>query len=183
MRYLIIPIVMVLATYQNVCQASNRTFDQYWDAREDLNKGKILNASRKFLDLADAGHAPSIRQVGNMLLEGGLFTIDPALAKQYLERAAALGDPIAQCNLGVMYRDGIGVPVNLERARKHFEDASLTSPSFALHYLQTLHKEGPTFGEMCTARRNPYIDQAPAAISIIGSGFATLVYLGKLIVR
>lgn len=53
--------------------------------------------------------------------------MDYQRAKMWYERAAELGDREALNGLGILYRDGLGVPVDLTRAQGHFQAAAAAS--------------------------------------------------------
>ncbi|OXG13228.1 SEL1 protein [Cryptococcus neoformans Tu401-1] len=65
--------------------------------------------------------------LGRMALRGEGQKVDYQRAKMWYERAAELGDREALNGLGILYRDGLGVPVDLTRAQGHFQAAAAAS--------------------------------------------------------
>lgn len=65
--------------------------------------------------------------LGRMALRGEGQKVDYPRAKLWYERAAELGDREALNGLGILYRDGLGVPVDLTRAQGHFQAAAAAS--------------------------------------------------------
>lgn len=62
--------------------------------------------------------------IGRMALRGEGMPQDFRRARLWFERAADYGDPEAYNGLGIIYRDGLGVPPNRDRALKYFESAA-----------------------------------------------------------
>ncbi|WP_144290388.1 tetratricopeptide repeat protein [Chitinilyticum litopenaei] len=61
-------------------------------------------------------------------------------ARHYYEAADALGSSMAANNLGVMYRDGRGMPRDLDKARTLFEKAAATGNQKAQENLKKLNE-------------------------------------------
>ena len=72
------------------------------------------------------GHAAHLDHIlacywmGGIYLNAQYVVPDPAMASNFYERGATLGDSYCQNKLGIMYRDGVGRAVNLEQARALF---------------------------------------------------------------
>jgi len=62
--------------------------------------------------------------LGRMSLRGEGMPQNYRVARLWYERAAALGDAEAHNGLGIMYRDGLGVTANPDKALKYFEYAA-----------------------------------------------------------
>ena len=74
---------------------------------------------------AEGGGAESIAQLGNAYDFGFCrLAKDDAAAASWYTRAADLGHAIAQYNLGIFYRDGMGVEQNLAEALRRFRQAA-----------------------------------------------------------
>jgi len=71
---------------------------------------------------ADQGNARAKSNLGVVLKDG---TLEEQIEGASLTRQAAeAGRPIAQCNLGILFEEGIGVPVDLEEAMKWFQKSA-----------------------------------------------------------
>lgn len=62
--------------------------------------------------------------LGRMYLRGEGVKVDHALAKAWFERGAEHGDRECHNGLGIIYRDGLGVKVDMKKAIAHFNVAA-----------------------------------------------------------
>ena len=83
--------------------------------------------------------------------------------KELLEASAAQGHPAAMFNLGVVFVNGDGVPVNLLKAREIWERASLTSTTARthLHMLNKVAGGGVGGGLVCALLLPPPLPPPP----------------------
>lgn len=72
----------------------------------------------------------------------GLPTVDFAVARSYFERSAAKGFWAAINNLGVMYRDGLGVAVDHSKAFQYFHQAAQSLEPISMQHLSRCYREG-----------------------------------------
>lgn len=99
---------------------------QLWPS--DFNEqGKMIpkkKMSKEAEDLIkkDAVNAASL--LGRMALRGEGMHQDYRTAYLWFKRAADLGDPEAHNGLGIIYRDGLGVNIDLKAAAKYFHSAA-----------------------------------------------------------
>ena len=75
-----------------------------------------------------------------MYAKGQGVAQDYGQARQWYEKAAAVGSAAAMQNLGVLYRDGQGVPQDYEQARQWYEKAAVHGNEYAKTRLQELRK-------------------------------------------
>jgi TPR repeat protein len=69
---------------------------------------------------AHLDHKLACYWMGGIYLDAQYVVPDPAMASNFYERGATLGDSYCQNKHGIMYRDGVGRAVNLEQARALF---------------------------------------------------------------
>ncbi|ODN82905.1 hypothetical protein L202_01156 [Cryptococcus amylolentus CBS 6039] len=69
--------------------------------------------------------------LGRMSLRGEGQKQDYKRAKMWYERASELGDREAMNGLGIIYRDGLGVPVDVSKAQEYFQAAASAALSEA----------------------------------------------------
>jgi SEL1 protein len=89
---------------------------QYWDKH-----GKIISGGPKGIDKIAAKAAAHI---GRMFLRGEGWEQSYEKAATWFRRGIANGDPICQYLMGIMYRDGLGVPKDSLKAATSFRVAA-----------------------------------------------------------
>ena len=76
------------------------------------------------MELADINYISAINNLGKCYENGtGLDSVNFSLAYSCYKKAADMGDPIAQCNVGVFHCLGNGVDISKECARVYFKKA------------------------------------------------------------
>jgi len=83
---------------------------------EALQKGDYKMAYKEFLPLAKAGDEKSMITLGLLFHEGKGFEQNYSTAMEWYIKAFRLGNGDAYNNIGVMYRDGLGVTKNRQIA-------------------------------------------------------------------
>jgi len=96
-------------------------FQEGVDAYE---RGDYETALKKFLPLAEQGHAGAQNHLGELYAEGKGVPQDYTEAMKWYRLAADQGDAWAQSNLGWMYRKGQGVPQDYAEAVKWYRLAA-----------------------------------------------------------
>jgi len=76
---------------------------------------------------ATKGHSASQERLGEMYFAGVGEPLNYARARHWFEMAADQKDPYALYNLGIIYRDGLGVDVNFDQAAVYFMEAQQTN--------------------------------------------------------
>ncbi len=89
---------------------------QYWDKH-----GKIISGGPKGIDKIAAKAAAHI---GRMFLRGEGWAQSYEKAATWFRRGIANGDPLCQYLMGIMYRDGLGVPKDSLKAASYFRAAA-----------------------------------------------------------
>lgn len=89
---------------------------QYWD-----KQGKIISSGPKGIDRIAAKAAAYI---GRMYLRGEGWEQNYEKAATWFRRGIANGDPLCQYLMGIMYRDGLGVPKDSLKAAAFFRVAA-----------------------------------------------------------
>ena len=88
--------------------------------------GRDLAAAAKLLrDSAAAGYVPAMHELGLLLIRNPNLALTAGEAVALLNDAADAGNWRSSVLLGVLERDGKGVPVDSERAYYHFRIATL----------------------------------------------------------
>lgn len=82
-------------------------------------------AARLLRDSAVAGYVPAKHELGLLLVRNPTLAASPREALGLLNDAAAAGNWRSSILLGVLERDGLGVPVDIEAAYYHFRVAAL----------------------------------------------------------
>src|SRR5579863_1478266 len=90
------------------------------EGRPDLPTG-----ARLLRDSAAAGYVPAKHELGLLLVRNPALAASPQEALELLNDAAAAGNWRSSVLLGVLERDGLGVPVDIEAAYYHFRIAKL----------------------------------------------------------
>lgn len=89
---------------------------QYWD-----KNGKIISGGPKGIDKI-AGKAAG--HIGRMFLRGEGWEQSYGKAALWFRRGIANGDPLCQYYMGIMYRDGLGLPQDSYKAGTYFRVAA-----------------------------------------------------------
>ena len=145
------------------------SYSAYYNAEKDV-KLKVEESLSMAAGLA-AGY------LGRMYLRGeGFPEADFQKAFLWFQRGVGQGDRESHNGLGLMYRDGLGVPKDLQKAIAHFQTAAAADHSEALanlgkiHYGECAHayscsgwKPWPTSIPSCRAQR---ADLGHAAIRV-----------------
>ena len=93
------------------------------------------------LNAAATGDASSQTAVGTMLAQGVFWQKSYFLARLWLGRAADQNNPYALTNLAVIYKDGLGVPVDMETAQTLLKRAVALGSSDAATLLRSLNSD------------------------------------------
>ena len=115
---------------------------QYWD-----KNGQIISNGQKEIDKIAAKAAAYI---GRMFLRGEGWEQSNEKAITWFRRGIANGDPLCQYHMGVMYRDGLGVPKDSFKAASLFTVAADEGLAAAQSSLGVLFLDQ---GELETASR------------------------------
>lgn len=133
----VLTVLEVAAMRRNLDAA--RVLAQYHECRDRDKEVRYLGM------LAEAGERESMSRLGLYLLGGVGCAVEsprPVEGLRWLGRAAELGDPAALDRLGDCNRDGLGGPVDLERARGFYRRAAAFGVKAAEGKLKAL--EGAT---------------------------------------
>lgn len=119
--------VAVTAFAQDTFGARDRASTE---AVESLNAyaaykmGDYESARQQWESLAQRDNTSAIINLANLYEQGQGVPRDPAKAAEWLRRAAELGDPRGQTQLGMAYEKGLGVPRDLQKAESWFRRAA-----------------------------------------------------------
>ncbi len=97
------------------------------------------DARRVFSVAAEKKSAFAALWMGNFYERGLGVAADPAAARKWWEKAAALGSSDGLYNLAILHMDGIGVPKNGPEARRLFEKSAALGDSGAMRLLGDMH--------------------------------------------
>ncbi|MFM9890738.1 MAG: tetratricopeptide repeat protein [Rickettsiales bacterium] len=95
----------------------------------DLGQGQITKATKAnnapeaqaMIAKAQGGDVAAMREAGMHMADGSAgFAKDPARGFKFTMNAAEKNDPVAQYNMGIAYKNGIGVAKNPELAAAYF---------------------------------------------------------------
>lgn len=99
-----------------VIDVSNEIIDLYNKGIEALEKKEYEEAKRLISEAAEAGYAPAQNELGNMSDDkGALF---------WYQKAAAQGLPQSIFNIGNIYKLGMGVQRDMEKAFQYYMEAA-----------------------------------------------------------
>lgn len=105
---------------------------------KEKNNKKI----ERIIESADNGDINSMLYLASAYYLGDKeLDQDYKKAYEYYEKAANLDNPIAQTNLGIMYKDGTYVDKDLDKARYYLAKAALNGNEVATYLLRGLDKE------------------------------------------
>jgi len=114
------------------------------DARMAFQLGRVLMQDGKeaealvlFEQAAKAGHAAAMVNLGVALHEK-----KPDEAFAWYGKAAQLGDVLGEYNLGVAYQDGVGTPIDGNKALEWFQKSSDQGDDVAAYNIAIIHDEG-----------------------------------------
>ncbi|PJG85045.1 tetratricopeptide repeat protein [Conservatibacter flavescens] len=102
--------------------------------------------------LSQQGYGRATNGIGLYYQDKG----DYAKARHYYELAARKGNPIAQSNLGYMFRDGQGVSKNQALANRYFEAAAAQNSASAQFALGWQHENGNGYRQSYVKAREYY---------------------------
>ena len=130
-----------IAAEQGAAQAQ---FNLAWSYHYGLGVDRDLGLALKWYSAAaEQANPGAIRGVGEMYEIGaGGLQQDLIKAAQLYERAATMGDLVAQYNLGVFYERGEGVPVNRRLAEIYLEQSATQGHNSAQLNLGLLYQSG-----------------------------------------
>ncbi len=114
-------------------------FQEGVDAYE---RGDYETALKKFLPLAEQGHAGAQNYLGELYAEGKGVPQDYTEAMKWYRLAAAQGDGAAQYFLGVRYDEGTGVPQDFQEAVRWFREAADQGNAAARNNLGQMYYQG-----------------------------------------
>ena len=130
----------------------------YFAGLQGVAKDKAMAVMWLQRAVAGGDHPNALFVLGQMFIKGDGVDKDVTLGVEYLEKAADLGHPVAQNQLGMMYKDGReSVVQDVEMGLKWLEKAAEQGEAEAqnvlgLHYLQTEKYE----------KSLPYLEKAAA---------------------
>lgn len=84
----------------------------------------------------------NIRILGDCYSNGYGVEMDEKKGAKLYQKAAKLGDAVAQCNIGLCYADGVGVKQDFTQAAYWFQKAADQGDVLAQEFLGMLYKEG-----------------------------------------
>lgn len=88
-------------------------------------KPEVERAAEILKELSDSlGYTDAMRELGLIHLKKLMKYTSPKIAFRYLEKAASLGDSVAQFNLGTMYEDGKAIQQDIEKAKYYYNLAA-----------------------------------------------------------
>lgn len=102
-------------------------------------KWKNVEQLRRF---AAQGDPQACFELGDRLLSGDGLAVDPAAAREWLDRAARGGVAEAMFRLGKLHHDGVGGPRNLELALDYYGQAALHGVPEAQHNIGAILVSG-----------------------------------------
>ena len=114
-------------------------FQEGVDAYE---RGDYETALKKFLPLAEQGHAGAQNHLGELYAEGKGVPQDYQEAMKWYRLAADQGDAAAQYFLGVRYDEGTGVPQDFQEAVRWFREAADQGNAAAQNNLGQMYYQG-----------------------------------------
>jgi TPR repeat protein len=113
------------------------------NVQDEFKKNSLIlsmptEAREKLISAAKSGNVVAQLKLGHLYYQG----FDGKEALRWFRQAAEQGAAEAQYNLGVMYRDGLGVPQNIEKAIKLFEQAAKQGYAKAKCSLGVMYRDG-----------------------------------------
>ena len=114
-------------------------------SNSNYNKGDFSECIRYLLIAADKNHMEAQNLLGQ-IYETGLYAnqkiIDLVEAQKFYRKSANLGLAKSQYALGMLYRDGKGLPEDLTEAMKWFQKSALQNNSDAMYQIGRFYAEG-----------------------------------------
>jgi len=114
-------------------------FQEGVDAYE---RGDYETALKKFLPLAEQGHAGAQNHLGELYAEGKGVPQDYQEAMKWYRLAADQGDAAAQYFLGVRYDEGTGMAQDFQEAVRWFREAADQGNAAAQNNLGQMYYQG-----------------------------------------
>ena len=102
----------------------------------------MLEAARLFTKAAEAGHAPSMVDVGLMYANGVGVQTDFSKAAMWYNRAAELGNAPGMVNLGWLYEYGRGVELDVGKAAMWYKRAADLGNAYGMMDLALMYAQG-----------------------------------------
>ena len=109
----------------------------YYKAFEYFKKASLNN------------HPSAYWMMGNMILNGKVFTSNNKIAIEYFEKSASLGNIAALNSLGLCYKNGFGVKKDNAKALEYFNKAANKNYAYALNnlgvYYESINKQNNAY--------------------------------------
>lgn len=109
--------------------------------REGDGEQYVDQVVNSFRIAAEAGHREAQFALAAVLAKSAVDT-DKSMAVEWFAKAHEAGHKAAANRLGEMYRDGVGVSRQLDRARKLFQEAAETGNVNAMYNLARMQNDG-----------------------------------------
>jgi len=133
-------------TLTGLCQQGDVTAQYLLGAAQLFGEGVRQNVQSglHWSELAgQAGHPYAYESIAEYYeTKQGATAQDIAVALEYYDKAVAAGSATADYYVGIIYRDGIGVPASDELAFQHFQAASRLNHPGAYNNLAYMYEEG-----------------------------------------
>lgn len=110
--------------------------------RVRLEQGYYTEAASIFKTIENDNFAPALNLIGVMYNYGYSYDVDLESALKYYKKAASLGNPDAQFNIGQIYFEGIGGNEDFKEAFKWYAFSANQNYSLAKLQLATLYFKG-----------------------------------------
>lgn len=120
----------------------NYTPALYNMGRLKLESGNYTEAASIFETIEKNNFAPALNLLGVMYNYGYSYDVNLEKALSYYKKAAVLGNPDAQFNIGQMYFEGEGIAKNFEEAFKWYSLSADQNYPLAKLQLATLYFKG-----------------------------------------
>jgi FOG: TPR repeat, SEL1 subfamily len=113
---------------------------RYLDGRDV--KTDFAESCKWYKMAADSGDADGLCSYGCMLIYGRGCKQDQKLAKRLFERAYKMGSKVGAYQLGVVYEQGLGVPIDNQRAFNFYQEAAIGGINQAMNNLASMNARG-----------------------------------------
>lgn len=137
--------VQIAALFQNACDGSYAPAYQHCATNYIEGIGRLQDfekAQRYFKKAEKANQLDAIHLYALLLLQGQVFPLDRAKAYTLLKKAAEKDHPPSQYALGNLYRSGLGVDKNFDKAYTWYHKAATNKIVDALLVLGQIHETG-----------------------------------------
>ena len=141
-RLILIALVMFCAA--GCAQTVDRARSQMAMNRADnfYEQGDYLEASRQYMNAANAGSPRAKYMLGRMYSRGQGVTRDPEEARRWIVKAAEQAYPAADFEVGTMYLSGDGMSANPGYAVLHFLRAARNKHALSMYNLGFVYALG-----------------------------------------